>query len=263
MFNKTIGFELTLVSKEQKKIERVINFMKKGLQSLADELEETVKGINDFIKSLNKALKDLKEIEVPAEAVIETPRAKKAVASVESAKSVAANTLFNLLSGGAKRTSPASTGVFSAPSAPTSGPATSEPPQTTASKLPAPPTLGAPKAPSGPPKAPSGPPKAPSGPPKAPSGPPKKPGLPPAPKVPPAAGSAPPKATSVGPVQTPTFVKKPSPPSGPPSGPPGAPARPPGPSSAPSATRPSGGLSSLRDEMLEELNRLKRIMRGE
>jgi len=43
-----------VVSKEQKKIERVINFMKKGLTSLADDLGETVKGINDFIKSLAK-----------------------------------------------------------------------------------------------------------------------------------------------------------------------------------------------------------------
>jgi hypothetical protein len=29
------------------------------------------------------------------------------------------------------------------------------------------------------------------------------------------------------------------------------------------ATQTGGGLSSLRDEMLEELNRLKKIMRGD
>jgi hypothetical protein len=29
------------------------------------------------------------------------------------------------------------------------------------------------------------------------------------------------------------------------------------------AAQPGGGLSSLRDEMLDELNRLKKIMRGE
>jgi hypothetical protein len=31
----------------------------------------------------------------------------------------------------------------------------------------------------------------------------------------------------------------------------------------PMAAKPGGGLSSLRDEMLDELNRLKKIMRGE
>ncbi|MHA1235198.1 MAG: hypothetical protein ACTSO6_10940 [Promethearchaeota archaeon] len=49
----------------------------------------------------------------------------------------------------------------------------------------------------------------------------------------------------------------------------GVPARPPGAPTAPSVAPPAaapqagGGLSSLRDEMLEELNRLKKIMRGD
>jgi hypothetical protein len=38
----------------------------------------------------------------------------------------------------------------------------------------------------------------------------------------------------------------------------GAPGSPPAP-----AAQAGGGLSSLRDEMLEELNRLKKIMRGD
>ena len=41
--------------------------MKKGLTSLSDDLEDTVKGINDFINSLNKALKDLKDVAVEPE----------------------------------------------------------------------------------------------------------------------------------------------------------------------------------------------------
>ena len=47
-----------MVTKEQKKLNRVINFVKKGLGSLADELDDVVKSINDFTKSLQKAQKD-------------------------------------------------------------------------------------------------------------------------------------------------------------------------------------------------------------
>lgn len=220
-----------MVPKEQKKVERVINFMKKGLQSLSDDLEETVKGLNDFIQSLNKALKDLKEVAVAPQAHTVSTSSKKVVGPAPmQAKTAAASTLFNLLSGGA-------------PSAPTSAPS-----------LPAAPMIAA----AGPPNV-SGPPKRPSngsGPPQAPTGgPPMRSNLPPAPKLPPAPGSGPPQAPPGPTVQTPSFAKRPAPPI--------APTAPPGRPIAPTAPQAGGGLSSLRDEMLEELNRLKKIMRGE
>jgi len=241
-----------LVPKEQKKVERVINFMKKGLQSLSDDLEETVTGLNDFIKSLNKALKDLKEVEVVPQAQTVSTSSKKVIGSAPiKAKTAAASTLFNLLSGGA-------------PSAPTSAPSLPVGAPSGAPSLPAVPTAaaaGPPKA-GGPPKRPpsgTGPPKAPvasAGPPKAPvasAGPPARSNLPSAPKLPPAPGSGPPNAPSGATVQTPSFAKRPAP----------APAGPPGRASTSAAPQAGGGLSSLRDEMLEELNRLKKIMRGE
>ena len=68
--------------------------------------------------------------------------------------------------------------------------------------------------------------------------------------LPPTPGSGgPPKAPGGAP---PAFAKRPG------AGPPGA-----GPGSDAAAATPGGGLSSLRDEMLEELTRLKKIMRGE
>ncbi|MHA2397742.1 MAG: hypothetical protein ACXADU_02480 [Promethearchaeota archaeon] len=242
-----------MVSKEQKKIERVINFMKKGLTSLADDLEDTVKGINDFIKSLAKAQKDLKGV-VTGEVVqtVSTSSKKVVAPSTGQAKTAAASTLFSLLSG---------SGGTPASSAPVGSPVSAPP---------APPSAG------GPPKAPpsGGPPKAPpsGGPPKAPPGgsPPQRPNLPPAPKLPPAGGS-PPKApggppsappTGGGPPKAPAFAKRPAAPPAPSAGPP----RPPSPATAPAAAaapQAGGGLSSLRDEMLDELNRLKKIMRGE
>lgn len=213
-----------MVSKEQKKIERVINFMKKGLTSLSDDLGETVKGINDFIKSLAKAQKDLKEVSVVEEVQTVSTSSKKIVAPTSGqAKTVAASTLFSLLSSGNPAATPSAAPTSAVPAAP------------------APPSAGPPKAPSVRPS----------------TGPPTRPGLPPAPKLPPA-GGGPPKAPS-------------APPSaGPPTGPPAAPAfaKRPGPPATPiaaSSTAPKagGGLSSLRDEMLDELNRLKKIMRGE
>ncbi len=242
-----------MVSKEQKKIERVINFMKKGLTSLSDDLEETVKGINDFIKSLNKAQKDLKDVSVEEEIQTVSTSSKKVVAPTDTtAKTAAASTLFNLLSGGGppQPASPVSP-MAVAPAAPVASGSPS--------------TGGPPKRPGG-----AGPPKAPSSgaPPKAPLGVTSRPNLPPAPKLPPTSGGAPPAAPIAGVTQSPTFVKRPGPPAAPtagaPSRPPGAPATPSGPTS-PMATapKPGGGLSSLRDEMLEELNRLKKIMRGE
>ena len=220
-------------------MERVINFMKKGLTSLSDDLEETVKGINDFKKSLNKALKDLKDVSLkPGLKTVSTSSKKVVPTSTGSAKTAAASTLFNLLSG-------------------SQGTAQQGPPTTTASISP---MVGSP------PKSPSvGPPKRPASgaPPKAPvtGGPPKRSNLPPAPKLPPTTGSGPPMAPNRGGVKTPTFAKRPTPPAAPATG---GPPRPPG-AAAPAVAAPQagGGLSSLRDEMLEELNRLKKIMRGD
>ena len=211
--------------------------MKKGLTSLSDDLEETVKGINDFKKSLNKALKDLKNVSVEPELQTVSTSSKKVVpTSTGQARTAAASTLFNLLSG-------------------TPGAVQQAPPTATAATSP---TVGRP------PKSPSvGPPKRPASgaPPKAPvaGSPPKRSNLPPAPKLPPTAGSGPPQAPNKGAVQTPTFAKRPAA---------TATNLPPRPPSAPTtasvaAPQTGGGLSSLRDEMLEELNRLKKIMRGD
>ncbi|MHA1659987.1 MAG: hypothetical protein ACTSUT_12810 [Promethearchaeota archaeon] len=227
-----------MVSKEQKKINRVMNFLRKGLTSLADELEDTVKTIDSFVKSLQKAQKDLKGVSSVEEVQTVSTSSKQIAASGGGvAKTKAASTLFNLLSTGPEKSAPA-------------------------------PAIGASISPpggGGPPKAPSsGPPKAPSsGPPKAPSsGPPKRANLPAAPKLPPALGSsAPSKPPDAGHVVSPTFAKSPTPPGSPPGvvGPPTAPG------GVPPVTAPKtgGGLGSLRDEMLEELTRLKKIMRGE
>jgi len=223
--------------------------MKKGLTSLADDLDDTVKGINDFIKSLGKAQKDLKEITVGEEVQTVSTSSKKIVpTSTGEAKTAAASTLFTLLSGSG-----------GAPVATTPG----APPMSAAPAPPAPPSGGGP--PSAPPKA--GPPSAPpTGPPKA-GGPPKRPNLPAAPKLPPTGGGPPAAPPSGGgPPKAPTFAKRPVAPGAPPgggppsAGPPKSPGAPAAPSAAPQA---GGGLSSLRDEMLDELNRLKKIMRGE
>jgi hypothetical protein len=232
-----------VVSKEQKKIERVINFMKKGLTSLADDLEDTIKGINDFIKSLAKAQKDLKEVSVVEEVHTVSTSSKKIVTPTSGqAKTAAASTLFSLLSSGSPASAPTAPPIASVPAAP------------------APPRGGPPSAP----KPPGAGPSKSTGPPTAPpsSGPPKSPGLPPAPKLPPS-GGGPPKAPSSGssaapsgPPAAPAFAKRPGSPAAP-SAPPAAPGLP---AAAPKA---GGGLSSLRDEMLDELNRLKKIMRGE
>jgi len=218
-------------------MERVVNFMRKGLTSLSDDLEETVKGINDFKKSLAKALKDLKDVSIEPEIKTVSTSSKKVVPiSTGQAKTAAASTLFNLLSG-------------------TPGAAQQGPPTTTAAISP---TVGSP------PKRPASgtPPKAPIA-----GGPPKRSNLPPAPKLPPAAGSSPPQAPNKGVVQTPTFAKRPMSPAAPatsvPPRPPGAPTATAAPVAAPAAAQAGGGLSSLRDEMLEELNRLKKIMRGD
>ncbi len=233
-----------MVSKEQKKIERVINFMKKGLTSLADDLGETVKGINDFIKSLAKAQKDLKEIYIVEEVTTVSTSSKKVLAPASTtAKTKAASTLFSLLSGSGQEGAPVPATAAATPSAP---PIAGSPPKRPGKRdIPSVPTVGAP------PKAPSG-------------GPPIRGNLPPAPKLPPAPtpGATPPKAPTTGgpPAKPPSFAKRPSPPAAPTG------ARPPTPSGGAMtamAPKAGGGLSSLRDEMLDELNRLKKIMRGE
>jgi hypothetical protein len=220
-----------LVSKEYKKIERVVSFMKKGLTYLSDDLEETVKGINDFKKSLNKALKDLKDVSSEPELKTVSSSSKRVVAPTDgTAKTAAASTLFSLLSG-----SPAPAQEIPAATAATTSPTVGGPST----------TLG-----KGPPKRPATgvPPTAPSS-----GGPPQRANLPPAPKLPPSSGHIPPQAPSAGAVPTPSFAKRPMPPAAPTAGPPAAPAAP----------QAGGGLGSLRDEMLEELNRLKKIMRGD
>jgi len=228
--------------------------LKKGLSSLADDLEDTVKGLQDFIKSLAKAQKDLKGVEATEEVKTVSTSSKRVVAPAGGgvAKTKAASTLFSLLSGGPGE-------VAAAPTAA----AASGPPTAAASIPPVPSAGGPPKRagpPSrtgGPPKAPSaGPPKAPSaGPPKAPSagGPPKRGDLPPAPKLPPSPDSGPPVAPA-GVSKVPSFAKRSGPPTPPGVAAPAAPA---------AAAKAGGGLSSLRDEMLEELSRLKKIMRGD
>jgi len=226
--------------------------MKKGLTSLSDDLEDTVKGINDFVKSLNKALKDLKDVSVEPQVKTVSTSSKKVVASVDGdAKTAAASTLFSLLSGSSApvQEAPPATAAMTSPTV-------GGPPKAPGKGPPKAPGKGPPKAPGkGPPKAPGkGPPKAPGkGPPKAPggSGPPKRSGLPQAPKLPPSPGGMPSKAPDAGTVQTPSFAKRPMPAAGAPGSPPAA------------AAEAGGGLSSLRDEMLEELNRLKKIMRGD
>ncbi|MBY9019822.1 MAG: hypothetical protein KGD67_02110, partial [Candidatus Lokiarchaeota archaeon] len=211
-----------MVSKEYKKIERVVSFMKKGLTSLSDDLEETVKGINDFKKSLTKALKDLKDVSLAPELKTVSTSSKKVVAPSDgTAKTAAASTLFSLLSGSPApvQEMPAATAAITSP------------------------TVGGPPKPPG-----SGPPKRPKsgGPPKAPSsgGPPKRANLPPAPKLPPSSGIAPPIAPPSGVVPAPSFAKRPIPPAAPATG---IPARPPGaPAAAPaSAPQTGGGLGSL------------------
>ena len=83
------------------------------------------------------------------------------------------------------------------------------------------------------------------------------------PKAPPSGGGPPKAPPGGGPPKAPTFAKRPVAPGAPPGGGPpsaGPPKTPGAPAAAPQA---GGGLSSLRDEMLDELNRLKKIMRGE
>jgi len=236
---------VNLVTKEEKKLNRVINFVKKGLAGLADELEGTVKAINDFTKSLQKAQKDLKDVSIDSEVMTISTSSKMVAAGPTEgvAKAAAANTLFSLLSG-SEGTVQGAPQMTAAPTPP--GGSSGGPPKAPGGGPPKAPGGGLPKAPGGgPPKAPGGGlPKAPGG------GPPARGNLPPAPKLPPTSGG-PPKAP--GGSAPAAHVKRPT-----------APPAPPGGVGAPSvAPQAGGGLSSLRDEMLDELTRLKKIMRGE
>jgi len=223
---------------DKKKINRVLDFLKKGLISLSDELGDTVKNINDFVDSLKKAEKDLKGISISETVKTVSTSSKQVVTTGSNAKASAASTLFSLLSGG-KTSTPAQTTASQAPAA--------GPPSAPAAETPKAPAAGPPKAPAAEtPKAPAaGPPKAPAaGPPNAPAAEPPKA---------PAAGppSAPPAETPKAPV---------TPPKPPAAGPPSASTTP---STPTTSSVEGGGLSSLRDEMLGELDRLKKIMRGE
>lgn len=206
-----------VVSKEEQKIKRVFNFIEKGLTNLGDELGETVKGINVFIKSISKVQKDLKEVTVGEEVQTVSSASKKIVGTADTVKTVAASTLFSLLSGSGEDHTTNTPVIATAP-----------------------PTFSGPSQPakSGSPKV-AGPPKG-SGIPK--TGSPQKGKLPPSPKLPPSGSS---------------HVKKPS-------SPPGAGAPKPHREVAYVGAQPQagGGLGSLRDEMLTELDRLKGIMRG-
>ncbi len=80
--------------------------------------------------------------------------------------------------------------------------------------------------------------------------------------MPPGKGKGGPPSGPPGAVKKPSFSKKPPGPKGPPSGPPGS--KPPssGGGGGGGGGEGGGGLGGLRDEMLNELDRLKKIMRG-
>ncbi|MHA1562311.1 MAG: hypothetical protein ACTSPA_09330 [Promethearchaeota archaeon] len=214
------------------KLNQIIKFLMDGIEDLTDSLDATSKSITSFQKSLVK---------------VNVVTGGKAVA-----RDKAASLLFNMLSTSpAGEAGQATVGLPpAAKAAPPSGPPRAGPPSSPPS---GPPKAGPPK--SGPPSSPpSGPPSGPprAGPPSAPSkGAPKAPPskLPPPPKLPPAPGSSGPPSGPPGAVKTPSFAQRPAAPSG-----------------SPSAAAPSGnsepGLGGLRDEMLKELERLKKIMRG-
>ncbi len=223
---------------DEKAISRVIKYLRKSLSDLSDVLQDTVDQINDFSKSLKKAENDIKGVKVTKEKTISSSSVKltSEATAADSAKTQAASTLFSLLGGG---------GALKTPATATPSPI-SRPPQKVG-----PPTRA------GPPKPPtkSGPPTAPPS--KAPSK-----GLPPPPKLPPAKGKAGPLPTDAGGVKAPAFAKRAAPTISPP-GTIGT-VSPTVPVDAPAIAPQAGGsLSTLRDEMLDELSRLKKIMRGD
>ena len=221
------------------KLNQIIKFLSEGIEELSDSLENTANALASFQKSLGKVRKDLKRVkEVKGETIavpIDQPADRVSSSSnKEVAKEKAASLLFNMLSTGKPGEETAATA---------SSPLSPQPPKG--------------KAPSGPPTA--GPPTA--GPPKAGPSPPKMPpstskSLPSPPKMPP---SGPPGGPPKAPSGPPSGLPKP--PMSPPSGPPGAPAVSMAPAASIGATG-GPGLGGLREEMLKELDRLKKIMRG-
>jgi hypothetical protein len=233
-------------AKTQEKLENIIISLRDGLSEFASLIEDINKSSSMLLKLFSKTEKELKSIKVGKYDVESTPAAASAtqpmvgIKSGQNAREKAANLLFNMLSG--------TQGGGSAPVIASSGPASAGTP------------LSGPPSRSGPPSAPaSGPPgRPPSAPPSAPM---KSPsGLPPPPKLPPKTpGAAPPGVSA-----QPSFMKGPPGMSPPPSKPPTAPMTAGSAPAAPVAAGGGGGagLSSLRDEMLKELDRLKKIMRG-
>lgn len=223
---------------DEKTITRVIKYLRKSLGDLSEVLQDTVDQINDFGKSLKKAENDIKGVKVVKGKTVSSSSVKLTpeIETGGTAKTQAATTLFALLGGGGAKT-PAAPAAAATPSAPISGPP----------KRPGPPTEAGPPAKSGPPTK-AGPP--------AKSGPPSK-NLPPPPKLPPSLGKVGPPTKPDAVVSAPSFVKRARPPAAPSLG--TTPATP-----APAVASQAGGsLSTLRDEMLDELNRLKKIMRGD
>ncbi len=271
---------------DQEKLARVLDFLAKGLDSLGEQLQETSKAIVQFQDAIKNAKSDLSGIVV-------APTVKKGRTGLFGAKAgktgtvdkqAAANTLIGLLGGsgspvkapGAAAAGSAGGGLFGGGSAAPSGlpgapglPTAPRGPTMGLSlggesdgpkpgKLPG----GLPSAPGGLPTAPAGlpggfgMPGAPSGMPGAPAGLPGIPSMPKSPGPPGLPGGAPPVPSM------PMGGGIPAPP-----GPPGPPSMGGSPMGAPAggavpAVAAGGAFKSLRDEMLSELNRLKKIMGG-
>ncbi|MBN2157147.1 MAG: hypothetical protein JW776_13970 [Candidatus Lokiarchaeota archaeon] len=225
-------------AKAQEKLENIIISLRDGLSEFASLIEDINKSSSMLLKLFSKTEKELKSIKLDrgTHAVTSTATPAAPIVGIKSgqdAREKAANLLFNMLSGGTSGAeSPATSTVSAHPSSP---PLRSGPPSSS----------------SGPPgRPPSAPPSAPA---KSPSG------LPPPPKLPPKAPGIPTPGVST----QPSFMKAPPGMSPPPSKP-GAPMTAGSPPAAPVAAGGGGGagLSSLRDEMLKELDRLKKIMKG-
>jgi hypothetical protein len=233
-----LNSEMPKNAKAQEKLENIIISLRDGLSEFASLIEDINKSSSMLLKLFSKTQKELKSIKLGKHSVASAPATAAAVPRVgiksgQNAREKAANLLFNMLSGGPGEGGSVPT---AAASAPPSGPSSR----------------------SGPPSAPkSGPPgRPPSAPPSAPA---KSPsGLPPPPKLPPKAPGAGPPGVKA----NPSFMKAPPGMSPPPSKPPAAPMASGSAPAAPVAAGGGAGLSSLRDEMLKELDRLKKIMRG-
>ena len=230
-------------AKSQAKLENIIISLRDGLSEFASLIEDINKSSSMLLKLFSKTQKELKSIKIGKHSVSSVPAAAQSARPMgktgQNAREKAANLLFNMLSGGPGGSAPATAAATSGP--PSGGAPPSGPPSR-----------------SGPPSAPPRKSRAPGTPPRAPPA--KSPsGLPPPPKLPPKSpGAGPPGVTA-----SPSFMK------GPPgmSPPPSKPNAPMASRSAPAAPVAAGGgggagLSSLRDEMLKELDRLKKIMRG-